>query len=633
MHELPWLLKPPTDFNQRCAQLADLPSCTQEVLTLANSALSINQSNRLLDTLTRLNTNTRAQIFKDLTPFKLGVVSNATTDLFVPSMVMAALRCGVNLEVVVADFGQVAQEAFDPNSRLNQSGLNAILLSWDYRAYPFPINRSEIPIAKLTGNDMLDFLRHIRDAFAVHSGAICITQTLACPPYEWSGNFDAQHEGMLRKSIAEFNIALAENVKASADVILDVATIANTVGTYQWFDERQWYMSRVPMANRYIPLYADYLAKLVAALRGKSKKCLVLDLDNTLWGGVIGDDGLDGIQIGQGHPVGESFLAIQQWVYELKELGVILAVCSKNEEDVALQVFREHPGMLLKEDDFALFVANWEDKASNVRFIADTLNIGLDALVFMDDNPAEREIVRTLVPEVSVPELPKDPSRILRTISAARYFEKIEFTEDDAKRNVQYADNVKRKKMQATSSDLIDYLISLDMDIRFAPFNEMGRKRILQLVNKTNQFNLTTQRYTEAELLQFEKASDGATLQIHLQDRFGDNGMISVVICNEKKDCWEIDTWLMSCRVIKRRVEEIVCDELVMLARSHNIRLLRGFYRPTARNKLVQSHYQLMGFQLVNANETHEIWELFVDAYIPKNPPIRVNRPSCKSSI
>ncbi|PTN11802.1 HAD-IIIC family phosphatase [Nitrosomonas aestuarii] len=628
MHDLPWLLKPADDFNERCAQLADSLSPVDEVLALANAALSVNQSNRLYRALQKLSAETRAVLSGTLTPFRLGIASNGTMDLMIPSMVTAAIRNGIDLEVITADFGQVAQEAFDPVSKLNQSHLDAVLLALDYRAYPIFAGEFSSSNEKSLSNEALGYLQQIRESFTNYGGMICITQTLACPPYELSGNFDAQLDGMLRRALSEFNFALTEDVRTCADVMLDIAALANMVGVNQWFDERQWYMSRVPMANTFIPLYTEYLTKLIAALRGKSKKCLVLDLDNTLWGGVIGDDGLEGIQVGQGHPVGEAFLAVQQWVKALKDLGIIITICSKNEKNIALEAFNKHSGMLLEEDDIAVFIANWNDKASNIRQIAEILNIGLDAMVFVDDNPAEREIIRTMIPEISVPELPKDPSQFLRILCAARYFEKIDFTDDDAQRSAQYKSNLRRQEMLQTTPNLTEYLASLEMHIRFVPFDEMGRKRIVQLINKTNQFNLTTRRYTEADVLEFEKSDHFVTLQVHLQDKFGDNGMVCVVICKVYDDHWEIDTWLMSCRVIKRRVEEAVCDEIVALARSYGINKLRGFYRPTEKNKLVKEHYHKLGFELINSSDSEEVWELLTDRYHMKNPPLNIEKSS-----
>jgi len=624
MHELPWLPSTLPDFNERCSHIADSENLIDEVRLLANCCISINQSNRLARAINKLTDENRNKLSGAFSPFKLGLVSNATMDLFVPSFIVSALRKGILLDVITADFGQIAQEAFDPESVLNRAKPDAVLLALDYRAYSFSANALAMSNADCDSQEALGFLKNVRNAFMQNSGVICITQTLASPPFALAGSFDLQKDGMIRKEIQKFNTGLIEDLNTTSDILMDVSSLANQVGANDWFDERQWYMSKVPIANRFIPLYADYLSRQIAALRGKNKKCLVLDLDNTLWGGVIGDDGLDGIKIGQGNPIGEAHLAIQQYAAELKKLGVILAVCSKNEPDIAREPFRKHPDMLLKEKDFAVFVANWEDKASNIREIANMLNIGLDSLVFVDDNPAEREIVRTLVPEVAVPELPQDPSLIPRTLSAAGYFDIINLTSDDIKRSAQYAENVQREQIRQKSGSVDAYLASLDMKIAFSEFDELGRKRITQLINKTNQFNLTTKRYTEVEVRHFEKSNDAYTMQARLVDRFGDNGMISVIICKDVDDCWEIDTWLMSCRVIKRRVEESMCDRLVDAARKKGITKLRGIYRPTEKNKLVKEHYKGLGFSLVNTEHDEDIWELNISDYKQKNPPISI---------
>lgn len=624
MHDLPWLPKPPADYNTRCSKISECPSIVDEALFLANCTLTINQANRLVRELGKLPDNLQTELLNKFTIFRLGIVSNATMDLFIPSMIVSALRRGIMLEVITADFGQIAQEALDSNSKLNRSKLDAVLLALDYRAYSFSANALTMTNSHHDGADALAFLRRIRDAFFENSGVTCITQTLASPPVSLTGSYDIQKKGMIRKEIMDFNSGLVDDINNSADVLLDVNAIANLVGECNWFDERQWYMSRVPIANRYMPLYSDHLCRRIAALRGKNKKCLVVDLDNTLWAGVIGDDGLNGIQIGQGNPIGESYLTIQRFVAELKNLGVILAVCSKNDEEIACQPFNEHPDMLLKKSDFAVFVANWEDKASNIRAIASALNIGLDSIVFVDDNPVEREIVRTFVPDVSVPELPDDASQIPRILSAAGYFEIINFTTDDAIRNIQYSQNMAREKAMQNADGIDAYLESLEMKITFSSFDEMSRKRVVQLINKTNQFNLTTKRYTEAEVKVFEQSNNIVTLQARLTDRFGDNGMISILICKEVDNCWEIDTWLMSCRVIKRRVEESVCNKLMEMARHKGIKLVRGIYRQTDKNGLVKEHYMKLGFFSTSKSEDQEVWEIIVDKYQEKTPPISV---------
>lgn len=624
MHDLPWLPRPPADYNNRCSKISESQSIIDELRFLASCSITINQSNRLARELKKLPENVQTELSEKFTSFRLGIVSNGTMDLFIPSMIVAALRRGVLLDVVTADFGQIAQEALDPNSKLNSSKLDAVLLALDYRAYSFSANSLTITNSRHDHADALAFLKQMRNAFFENSGVVCITQTLASPPVLLTGSYDIQKKDMIRKEIMEFNSNLIMDINDSADVLLDVNTIASLVGESNWFDERQWYMSRIQMANQYIPIYSDHVSRQIAALRGKNKKCLVTDLDNTLWGGVIGDDGIDGIQVGQGNPIGESYLAIQQFLLELKSFGIILAVCSKNDEKIATQAFDEHPDMLLKKSDFTIFVANWEDKASNIQAIASSLNIGLDSIVFLDDNPAEREIVRTFLPEVAVPELPRDASQYARILSSSGYFEIINFTSDDAQRSMQYSQNMEREKAMKNADGLDAYLESLEMKIIFSSFDEVSRKRVVQLINKTNQFNLTTKRYTEAEVKAFEHSSNIITLQARLTDRFGDNGMISVVICKEVDNCWEIDTWLMSCRVIKRRVEESVCNKIMEMARDRGIEKVIGFYQKTEKNSLVKEHYMKLGFISEGSSNDNEVWGMSVSKYQEKTPPITV---------
>ena len=294
----------------------------------------------------------------------------------------------------------------------------------------------------------------------------------------------------------------------------------------------------------------------------------MLDLDITVWGGVVGDVGMENIAIAEGDAVGEAFRSVQRFALELRERGVVLAVSSKNDDAVARRVFREHPDMLLRENHIAVFQANWKDKASNIKAISEELSLGLDAFVFLDDNPAERGIVRQMLPDVTVPELPADPAYYARTLAAAGYFESTVFSPEDRQRADYYERNAKRVALQKELGGLDEYLASLDMEITFSPFDAYGRDRIAQLINKSNQFNLTTKRYTPAEIAQLERDSDVLALQIRLSDVFGDNGMISVVICRRAdRAVWTIDTWLMSCRVLGRGVERMVLRELIARAR------------------------------------------------------------------
>jgi FkbH-like protein len=387
-------------------------------------------------------------------------------------------------------------------------------------------------------------------------------------------------------------------------------------------------MGKLPFANELIPLYADHVGRIAAAIRGKSRRVLILDLDNTVWGGVIGDDGLEGIRVAQGDAVGEAHLSVQRMALELRQRGIVLAVSSKNTDEVARSPFVDHPEMLLKLDHIAVFQANWNDKATNIQAIAEELSLGLDAMVFLDDNPVERGLVRKLLPQVAVPELPEEPAFYARTLAAAGYFEAIAFAAEDLKRAGFYQDNAKRASLQKQVGGVDAYLGSLDMTITFLPFDATGRARIVQLINKSNQYNLTTRRYTDPEIAAMESDPLVFTLQVRLVDAFGDNGMISVVICRAAgDDLWEIDTWLMSCRVLGRRVEHMVLREILEHARAAGVRTLRGTYAPTERNKLVVDHYAKLGFAKVGEESSGATrWELAVADAEPESAPMRIVR-------
>jgi FkbH-like protein len=372
------------------------------------------------------------------------------------------------------------------------------------------------------------------------------------------------------------------------------------------------------------PLYAEHLCRVLGAARGKSRKCLVLDLDNTLWGGVIGDDGLNGIRLGQGSSTGEAFLEIQRYALALRQRGIVLAVCSKNDEANARLPFREHPEMLLKEEHIAVFVANWQDKANNIREIAATLNIGIDAIVFLDDNPVERGLVREILPEVAVPELTDDPADYPGILARAGYFEAVGLSNEDLKRADYYQANAERVSLKKIGN-LEEYLASLEMVATLAPFDAVGRVRIAQLINKSNQFNLTTRRYSEGEVARFQTDPNKFCLQVRLIDRFGDNGMISVVIFDRAEEAWRCDTWLMSCRVLGRRVEELVLAHVAEAARSAGAQRLVGLYLPTKKNALVADHFAKLGFSKISdLPEEGAEWELDLAGYRAPDLPIHV---------
>ena len=456
-------------------------------------------------------------------------------------------------------------------------------------------------------------------------GATVIFQTVPPPTETIFGSADRRVGNTMGSFIAALNLRILQSVDAP-HLVFDMETLAQSVGLDDWHDAIQWHAYKLPFAQRLVPLVADHLARLLAAWKGLSRKCLVMDLDNTLWGGVIGDDGLENIAVGQGSAAGEAYLDVQRMALKLRQRGIVLAVSSKNDDAVARSPFRDHPDMLLREEHIAVFQANWSDKAANLRAIAEKLDIGTDALVLLDDNPAERAQIRLELPEVAVPELPSDPAYYPRALSAAGYFEATTVVEEDLKRADMYGQNAQRLELLESSSDLGGYLKSLKMQISFSDFEPLGRARIAQLINKSNQFNLTTRRYSEAEVAKMEAEPDLVTLQVRLRDCFGDNGMIAVIIARAAAShTFEIDTWLMSCRVLKRRVEEACLAELAARVRARGGRKLVGRFIPTGRNELVREHYAKLGFaQTEETADGTTVWSLDLDTYRSDDLPFEV---------
>lgn len=621
---LPWLRDAPADFAVRCravGQSSEAPGA--QLQFLAGFRLNSRQAAQLARALRRC----RAEHgdLKPLSPFRLGVLSNATADLLLDDLVAAAARHGVALEIVAAPYDQVVQQAFDPASLINTTKLDAVLVAVDHRWLKFdrPLLGENAAAALAKGMEQLD---QVVEALRTHGSAPAILQTFPAPSLPLFGSFDRRVRGSVRAMIDDANGAIGLLAEKTGSYLLDVAALAEQVGTDRWFDPVQWAAYKLPFSADCAPIYADHLGRLLGAIRGKTRKCLVLDLDNTVWGGVVGDDGVAGLFLSQGDPRGEAFIAVQRSALELRERGIILAVCSKNDEAVARMPFREHPEMLLKEEHFAAFQANWVDKPSNLEAIATALNIGLDALVLLDDNPAERVQVRAALPEVAVPELPDDPSWFTWYLRAAGYFEAIAFSAEDRLRVGTYAADAQRSAVMAKARDLGDYLASLEMKIAFAPFDAKGRQRIAQLINKTNQFNLTTRRYTEADVAAMETEPAVFTMQVRLADKFGDLGMIGIVICRslpQDSSIWDIDTWLMSCRVLGRKVEEAMLAKVVSEASRRGIARLSGVYIPTQKNGIVATHYEKLGFRLKSADEQGRTeWEMAIADYAAPSLPM-----------
>ena len=615
--DLAWLPPTPADFRAQCkALLTREEGHGAAIRWLATQARTESHLARLAAAIGELQA--RGTDLSPLSPFKLGLLGGGTLDMLVPALVGSAARHGVALEVVQAHYGQTIQEALQPDSKINRAKPDAVLFALDHRAVPQIGELGKDAESAAAG---LNFINTLRQGFRGNCGAFSIVQTLAPPAETLFGGFDRAVSGTPRAIAESFNRELVASLEGTPDILFDVAALAETVGLAEWYSPEQWNLAKLPFSATYVPLYADHVGRLLGALRGKARRCLILDLDNTVWGGVIGDDGLDGIKIAQGDATGEAHLDVQRTALALRSRGVVLAVSSKNTDEVARAAFREHPEMLLRENHIAVFQANWNDKASNIRAISQELALGLESMVFLDDNPVERGLIRQLLPEVAVPEVPEDPALFARTLMAAGYFEAIAFSEEDRKRAGFYQDNAKRLALQSQVGGVEDYLASLQMEIGFAPFDATGRERITQLINKSNQFNLTTRRYTEAEVAAVEADPSAFALQVRLVDMFGDNGMISVLICRQDGPDWDIDTWLMSCRVLGRRVEHMVLREMLLTARARGIKRLIGTYKPTARNDMVKDHYGKLGFTLLESKDDGEtVWAMDTSVEIEAAP-------------
>lgn len=608
---LAWLPKAPDDFVSRCKALArDEAELGRQIRFLATHALDESQLSRLGRLIQAARTEGRS--LAPLAPFRLGLIGNGTLDLIVPVLIGTAARHGFSLECITGAYDQFLQDALDPDSGLNKARPDAVLIALDHRGLSLRPTPGNQQVAGQMVEDAGRLLDTIRAAISRNGGAPCIVQTIAAPPEGLFGSFDRALPGTARHLVDGFNRQLSQSISGSSDMLLDVAGIAETVGLADWHSPPLWNLAKLPFDNSFVPLYTDHVVRIIGAMRGKSRRCLVLDLDNTVWGGVIGDDGMDGIKIAQGDATGEAHLSVQQLALALRERGVVLAVSSKNTDSVARQPFKEHPDMLLREDHIAVFQANWEDKASNIRAIANELALGLESLVFLDDNPVERSLIRRELPEVGVPEVEEDPANYARTLAAAGYFEAIGFSDEDRARAEMYQGNARRLSLMGQTADLESYLRSLEMRIVFGELDSRTRARVAQLISKSNQFNLTTRRYSEPQVEQLERDPDAMTLHARLIDKFGDNGIICVIICrSEGAETWTIDTWLMSCRVLGRRVEQAVLAEILKQARARGVRTLIGEYRPTERNDMVREHYDRLGFKEIERSADGVTrWEL-----------------------
>jgi len=547
---------------------------------------------------------------------RLAVVAEFSIQHLLPLTRALAGRAGVLLEIYQADYDSIEAEILDVSSGLHAFAPRYVAILPAAEKLKAKFYKSE---------DRAGFAAQMVARFtslwrAMNAGMTVIQGNFVQPSERAFGNFELKVRDSLGAAVAAVNAGLVEAARGENRVLLcDVDHIAAEIGRAAWADEALWSLAKVPCRLDHLPQLAQALVGSVLAAEGKMVKCLALDLDNTLWGGVIGDDGLAGIALGE-FDEGEAFVAFQHFLKDLKNRGIILAVVSKNDMANALLPFREHPHMVLREEDIAVFLASWDNKADNIRQLQVALNIGFDAIAFIDDNPFERDLVRQFLPDVVVPEMPEDPALYIRALTASQLFETASYSEADRDRPEQYRVEAQRELAKVAFTSLEDYLKSLGMNIAVERFTPFQVPRIVQLMQRSNQFNLTTQRPGAGAVEALMCNAQYLPLTVTLSDKFGDYGLISVVILRLTPSEIEIESYLMSCRVLKRGVEDFVMNEIFKLAAARGARRVVGKYLRTAKNGMVEKFYEDFGFRKdYEWSNGDTAWSLAPADYAPRD--------------
>lgn len=555
----------------------------------------------------KLRSNTQ-----DLPAIKAALLGDAPTQLLSIALKGYAIENGVLLDLFEAEYDQVSQLVYDRGSDLYKSKPGYIIIcnSTEKLLQRFWSITSDHERA-IFHQKHLEYITSLYNTIKNTTEAKVIYANYPEIDDSVYGNFSNKHAGTFTYQVRKINAGLMDLSIALSDLfICDISSLQNEHGRKQFFAPVSYVTSGLTISLECIPDVALQFTRIIMAIEGRFMKCVILDLDNTIWGGIIGDDGMEGIQIG-GLGIGKAFSEMQMWIKQLKNRGIIVAVCSKNDETIAKEPFHKHPDMVLRLEDIAVFVANWENKVSNIQYIQTILNIGFDSMVFLDDNPFEREMVKSAIPELCVPSLPGDPAEYLTYLRTLNLFETASYSENDRNRGEQYLQEARRVELKSSYSDEGDFLSSLEMKIDVKEFDLFSVPRLAQLSQRSNQFNLRTIRYTNEQVKGVIEDKNRYGIQVALKDRFGSYGLISMVILERKEDALFIDSWIMSCRVLKRGVEHFVLDKLVELAKQCNVRFLHGEYIPSAKNGLVKDHYKTLGFMLCNNN----IWQLDVETY------------------
>ena len=547
---------------------------------------------------------------------RVALLSDAATQLLVPVLRELFRRTGFAAEIYEAPFAAIELEVFNPASAFYAFKPDvAVLLNSTQTLRAAFFQRA-------TSSDFVEEVANritsVWDAIRSNSDALIIQSNYVIPYERVFGNYDLKHAASWSGSVAEINRRTVLSARECTSVLVnDIDGLASWIGRRDWFDERFWDLAKSFCAIEHLPAVARNITDIVLAAHGLAVKCVVLDLDNTLWGGTVGDDGVDGIQL-SAHGDGEAFYRFQSFLLGLKKRGILLCVCSKNEHAAAVKPFEEHPEMVLRKDDITVFVANWENKAENIKRIRETLGIGYDSMVFLDDNVFERSSVRGILPDVIVPELPTDPADYVKALSELNLFETTNVSTEDSARSDLYRVQFERQSAASTFSNFEEYLASLNMMIDVARFESSRIGRIAQLLQRSNQFNLTTHRYNERECETLIEDASCIPLYASLRDRFGDHGLISIIVARPDNAArtLEITDWLMSCRVLARGVEEYLMNDLVGEAARLDLEVVAGTYIPTAKNAMVRQFFANFGFQRIGGTADGTTrWQLRVSDY------------------
>lgn len=558
---------------------------------------------------------------------KIAVLGGSTTHDIIMTLDLFLLNAGIKAEFYESEYAKFWEDVMFDNPELTEFKPDLIYIHTSNRNIRnFPkVGMSDEDIEKSLENDF-DYYKKIWEKIERTYHCPIIQNNFEFPFYRLMGNMDAVNPCGKVNYINRLNAKFAQYAQSHKDFFIqDIQYLSAAYGLDTWSDSLYWHMYKYALCMDAIPTLSYNLSNIIKSVFGKNKKSLVLDLDNTLWGGIVGDDGVENLEIGPETSMGQVYSEFQDYIKQQKDLGVILNVCSKNDHENAIAGLN-HPDSVLNPDDFIMIKANWDPKSKNLVDTATQLNLLPESFVFVDDNPAEREIIRTQVPGVATPDIGSAEDYI-RVIDHAGYFEVTNLSADDAKRNEMYKQNAMRLELEASFEDYGAYLDSLEMKGTIEGFIPMYLDRIAQLSNKSNQFNLTTRRYTRSEIEEIAESDEYIDIYGKLEDKFGDNGVVSVVIGHKNGTVLDMDLWIMSCRVLKRDMEFAMMDQLVAKSLEAGIETIVGHYYPTPKNNMVREFYGLMGFDKVSEDsEGNSRWEFKVSKeYKNQNHHINVN--------